>query len=205
MKQAVRHPDMTGSPPKQPLAALFTALLFLCASPLLAVETNSPAIKIERPGMTNLHRVSANLYRSAQPGAQGFTEIEKLGIKTVINLRAFHSDKDEMPRGRRPDLKLEQINFNTWHPENEDVVRFLKIVTETNRGPVLVHCYYGADRTGTMVAFYRMAVEGWTKQQAIAEMTGDRYGFHEVFSNLVHFIEKADVPALKKKAGIASP
>jgi protein tyrosine/serine phosphatase len=205
MKLTNQPRKLAGSKPVRKVTALLATFLVLCASLSLAVETNSPAIKIERPGMTNLHRVSAGLYRSAQPGAQGFSEIEKLGIKTVINLRAFHSDKDELPRGRRLDLKLEQINFNAWHPENEDVVRFLKIVTDTNRGPVLVHCYYGADRTGTMIAFYRMAVEGWTKQQAIAEMTGDRYGFHEVFSNLVHFIEKADVPALKKKAGLRSP
>ncbi len=188
------------------LVSLFSlvAVLLLGQHPAWAADTNAPArppaVKLEKPGLPNLHRVSDRLYRSAQPTPEGFREIERLGIKTVVNLRGFHSDKDEVPG--KHGLKLEHIRFNTWHPETEDMVRFLKIVTDTNRGPVLVHCQFGADRTGTMIALYRMAVQGWTKQEAIAEMTSDRFGFHAVWTNLVEFLKEVDVAALKKKAGI---
>jgi protein-tyrosine phosphatase len=41
---------------------------------------------------------------------------------------------------------------------------------------VFVHCRYGDDRTGMMIAAYRMAVEGWTPEEARQEM--EKFGFH---------------------------
>ena len=68
--------------------------------------------------------------------------------------------------------------------------------------PVFVHCLHGADRTGTMCAAYRVVVDGWTKQQAIDEMTKGGYGFHPVWANLPKFIENLDVEKIKAKAGL---
>ena len=44
-----------------------------------------------------------------------------------------------------------------------------------------MHCQQGADRTGTMMAFYRIAVQGWPKDDAIAEMKNGGYGFHSIW------------------------
>ncbi len=170
-------------------------LLVACVSPLTARDTNW-ANRIEQPGLPNLHRISDNLYRCAQPNAQGMRAAEKLGIKTVISLRALHSDKDELISTK---LKTERIYFNTWHAEEEDVLRFLKLVTNTNAGPVLVHCQHGADRTGTMIAIYRMVVQGWTKQEAIKEMTEGGFGYHAVWKNLIQYLNALDVESLKRK------
>lgn len=158
------------------------------------------AVKVNQPGLPNLHRVSTNLYRCAQPSADGLKAAEKLGIKTVISLRAFHSDKDEV---ESTTLRTERIRFNTWHPEDEDVIRFLKLVSNTNNGPFLVHCLHGADRTGTMIAIHRIAFDGWTKQEAIKEMTGGGFGYHTVWTNLIQYLNELDVQALKKKAGLS--
>ncbi len=157
------------------------------------------AVKVEQAGLPNLHRVTADIYRCAQPTAEGLLAAEKLGIKTVISLRAFHSDRDEV---KSTQLKRERISFNTWHPEDEDVVRFLKLVTNPASGPFLIHCQHGADRTGTMVAIYRIAVQGWTKQDAIKEMTGGGFGYHVVWKNLIKYLNNLDIEALKKKAGL---
>jgi protein tyrosine/serine phosphatase len=97
---------------------------------------------------------------------------------------------------------LVHIPVKTWDPKDEQVVRFLKTVTDKNRRPVFVHCQHGADRTGTMCAIYRVAVDGWTKQQAIDEMTKGGFGFHSVWTNLPKFIEKLDVKKVKAKAGL---
>ena len=91
-----------------------------------------------------------------------------MGIKTIINLRSFHSDRDEIGQAA---LAYEHIYMKAWHPEEKEVVRLLKIVTDPKRTPVLVHCQHGADRTGTMVAVYRIAVQGWSKAEAIRELT----------------------------------
>jgi len=152
-------------------------------------------------GVPNLHKMSGNLYRSAQPTAEGMKNLKRMGVKTIVNLRSFHSDRDEI--GDAP-LGYEHIYMKTWHPEHEDVVRFLKIATDPDKGPVLVHCMHGADRTGTMSAIYRVAVEGWTKEEAVREMTQGGFNFHEVWQNLPPWIADLDIEAIRKEAGIPS-
>ena len=150
-------------------------------------------------GVPNLHKISDTLYRSAQPTAEGMANLKALGIKTIINLRSFHSDKDEI--GNKG-LDYQHIHMKAWHPEIEDAVRFLKIVTDPKRTPVLVHCQHGADRTGTMCALYRVAVQGWTKEDALKEMREGGFGFHEIWVTLPEWFEKLDIDAIKKKVGI---
>lgn len=154
---------------------------------------------IKAPGLPNFHKVSEQLYRGEQPAPEGFTELKKRGIKTVVNLRAFHSDKEHLAG---TGLAYESISFKTWHPEEEDMVAFLKIVTDTAKQPVFVHCQHGADRTGTMCALYRMAVEGWPADEAIKEMKEGGFGFHAIWQNLEPFLRGLNIAELKKKAGM---
>ena len=150
-------------------------------------------------GVPNLHKVSDTLYRSAQPTAEGMANLKAIGIKTIINLRSFHSDQDEI---ENKGLDYEHIYMKAWHPEIKEAVKFLKIVTDPKRSPVLVHCQHGADRTGTMCALYRVTVQGWTKEEALREMREGGFGFHEVWINLPKWFEKLDIEAIKKQAGI---
>ncbi len=92
------------------------------------------------PGLPNLHRVSDTLLRSAQPSAEGMAQLPGLGVRTVVNLRSLHSDRDELGDLA---LRYEHIHMKAWHPEDEDVVRFLRIVTDPASGPVLLHCQHG--------------------------------------------------------------
>jgi uncharacterized protein (TIGR01244 family) len=155
---------------------------------------------VKLDGVPNLHKVTAGLYRSAQPTAAGMRNLKQLGIKTVVNLRSFHSDRDEIGK---TGLAYEHITMKAWHPEEKEAVRFLKIVTAAERGPVLVHCQHGADRTGTMCAVYRVAVQGWTKEDALKEMTEGGYGFHGVWQNLLRWINGLDIARIKRQAGMA--
>jgi protein tyrosine phosphatase (PTP) superfamily phosphohydrolase (DUF442 family) len=166
------------------------------------VSTNRP-VSWARPvmldGVPNLHQVSTDLYRSAQPSAQGMRNLKQKGIATVVNLRSFHSDRDEIGE---TGLAYEHIYMKAWHPERKEIVRFLQIVTDSKRTPVLVHCQHGADRTGTMCALYRVAVQGWTKEEAVREMTEGGYGFHEVWQNLPDWIAQLDIESIRRDAGI---
>lgn len=128
--------------------------------------------------------------------------LKKLGLKTIINLRSFHSDRDETIAAG---LAYEHIYMKPWHPEEEEVVRFLKIATDPKRTPVLVHCKHGADRTGTMVAVYRIAVQGWSKVEAIREMTQGGFGYHPIWSLLPIWVQTLDIGRIQKQAGIQSP
>jgi protein tyrosine phosphatase (PTP) superfamily phosphohydrolase (DUF442 family) len=183
------------------LTAVFLALAAIAAP--AQPSTNRPANwarPLTLPGITNFYQVTTNLYRGAQPTAEGMRQLKAMGIKSVVNLRSFHSDKDELAG---TGLKGFRFETKPWHAEEEDVVAFLKIVTDTNNLPVFVHCQRGADRTGTMCAMYRIAVCGWTKPQAIDELKNGGYAFSPVWRNLVAFIEKADIPEIKRRAGLS--
>ncbi|MGA1795891.1 MAG: fused DSP-PTPase phosphatase/NAD kinase-like protein [bacterium] len=154
---------------------------------------------LEYEGLPNLYKVSDDLYRGAQPTAEGMRRLKELGIKTVINLRTFHSDKDEIDD---TGLENEHIRVGAWYPSEKDIVHFLQIVTDKERTPVFVHCMHGADRTGVMVAVYRVVVCGWSKQDAIAEMTTGGFGYHRIWTHLVKLIEDLDADAIREKVGI---
>jgi len=153
-------------------------------------------------GVPNLHRVSDGLYRGAQPNAAGMIQLKAMGVKTVVNLRKFHSDRDEIGE---TGLAYEHIYINPLHPEDEDVVRFLQIATDASRRPVFVHCQHGSDRTGLMCAAFRVAVQGWSKQEAIAEWTQGGFGFHESLRNLVKYFRKLDMEEIRRRAGLPPP
>jgi protein tyrosine/serine phosphatase len=183
-----------------------TILILVCLLPYIIHafppdSTRNPdwAITIEKPGLPNLHKINDQLYRGAQPTVEGMEALKKMGIRTVVNLRSFNSDRKEIGL---TGLACEHIYMKTWHVEEHEVIRFLQIVTDTNRTPVFFHCMHGSDRTGTMCAIYRIAVQGWSKEEAIEEMTKGRYGYHTIWKNLVPFIEKLDIEKIKEKAGL---
>ena len=176
------------------VALLFTGIF----SP--AAETVSRpaawAVKLDRPGLPNCFQLTTNFYRGAQPSAKGMAELKTLGVKSVVNLRTFHSDREKISG---TGLKREHIKMEPWQANGDDVIRFLKIVADTNSLPVFVHCQRGADRTGTMCAMYRIFFCGWTKADALKEMKEGGFGFNPAWKNLVDYIEQADIESLKRK------
>ena len=108
-------------------------LALIVAGLLIAAERPVAwAVPMERAGLPNLHRVDAKLYRSAQPTAEGMTNLVALGVKTVVNLRDNHSDSDEI--GGLP-LAAKRIEIETWNPKVEQVKAFLAIMDDTNAVP----------------------------------------------------------------------
>lgn len=193
------------------------AAMWLCAVSLLLAgcATTTPPAPAPRPdqwatpvevaGIPNLYRVNGTLYRSAQPTRDGIARLDEgvglaagdAPIRTVLSLRINHTDASLAADTSR--VQLEHISVQSWYPEDEDVVRFLRIATDPARQPVLVHCRRGADRTGVMVAIYRVVVEDWTKADAIDEMTRGGYGFNPVWQNLVRYVEGLDVEAIRAR------
>lgn len=166
-------------------------------------KSNRPeswAQAVDVKGVPNLFQVSDSVYRSAQPNAEGMQNLKDMGIVTVINLRSFHSDRDEIGA---TGLAYEHIYMKAWHPERKEVVRFLQIATDPKRTPVLVHCQHGADRTGMMIAIYRVVVQNWSREDAIQEMTTGGFGFHPIWSGLPDWIRTLDVESIRKDAGIS--
>lgn len=124
------------------------------------------------------------LYRSGQMTVGGLKRvINDHGIKTVISLRDSHD-----PNLPPPDLAEEQfckhmeVNYHRlpprqWEaakgepiPVDENVRKFISILSDPRNHPVLVHCFAGIHRAGAYSAIYRMEFEGWSNDEAIAEL-----------------------------------
>ena len=151
-------------------------------------------------GAPNLHRIHDGLYRGAQPTAVGIANLKKMGIKTILNLRSSHGDLDEIGT---TGIAYEVLPMTAYGgPGENDVVRFLQLTTDQARAPLFFHCQHGADRTGLMCAVYRVAVQGWDKEEAIREMTRGGFGYHAVWGNLQTFLRELDVARVRKLAGL---
>ncbi len=162
-------------------------------------DSSKWAVPVKVEGVPGLFRVTPNLYRSGEPTLQGLLNLKAMGIKTVINLRDFHSDRQEVLAAG---LQYERIHMKAWFPLESVAVRFLKIVTDPKRAPVLVHCWLSSDRSGSLIAIYRIAVQGWTKEEAIEEMMEGDYGFHRILIDLPFWVNIADIDRIKREAGI---
>ncbi|MDR1137158.1 MAG: tyrosine-protein phosphatase, partial [Synergistaceae bacterium] len=129
------------------LAATVFFLVIIEAVCFGAVRNPDWAVPVELSGVPNLYRVTKNIYRGAMPTAEGLRELEKLGVKTVINLRAFHGDDN-----KGTSLREIRVRMHAWDPDVDDIVRVLRILSDESGGPYFVHCQHGADRTGLITA-----------------------------------------------------
>lgn len=175
-------------------AVAFAGLAIFLFFLLVYKDKSEAALQIELEGTHNFHRINGDLYRAAQPSARGMRVYEEYGIKTVINLRSMHSDMDEV---RGTGLVLVEIPIITWSISEGDVIAVLQAIRDADK-PVLVHCQHGADRTGLMIAMYRIVEQGWSRENAAAEMLGGGYGFHSIWKNIPDFLEEADIEYIKR-------
>ena len=121
--------------------------------------------------LPRFQKVSEKLYRGAQPGEGGIRRLRELGINTIINLRgASKRTRAQEAEARALGLNYFNVALPNWaRPQNERVERILEIINAPENGRVLVHCKEGVDRTGMIVAIYRMRHDGWSSNDALAE------------------------------------
>jgi protein tyrosine/serine phosphatase len=147
----------------------------------------------------NLYQMSPTLYRSALPDRGAVQLLEKLKVATVINFLP-ESDASWLST---PGITQVQLPYRTNHVDDADVLAALRAIqTAESNGPVLMHCKHGSDRTGLMAAMYRVVVQGWSKEDALNEMTQGGFGDSTHFKDGVRYMMKADVEKLR--AALAS-
>ena len=151
----------------------------------------APAEKLKLAGVSNAGKVSEMLLRGAQPSAQGLAELKKLGVTTIVDLRG-NSGPVARERAQAESLGMRFVNIPVlgWSaPDDAKVAQFLKVVQQDPTQKIFVHCYYGEDRTGVMVATYRIAQQNWTPEQAAAEMNS--FGFHyNLYRGMKSYVRK---------------
>ncbi|MBV8846803.1 MAG: tyrosine-protein phosphatase [Bryobacterales bacterium] len=129
------------------------------------------ASSVEAPGVTNFHQINDRVYRGAQPTAEGFASLAKLGVKTIVDLRG----KDERREVERQIVEADGMKYvnlpmkGMTTPADEQVAKALALLEDSSAGPVFVHCQRGADRTGAVMAIYRIEHDHWSNSDALKE------------------------------------
>jgi tyrosine-protein phosphatase SIW14 len=179
------------SPLRRQVAALIVAASI--AAPVYAKDTKSsnaaaaaaaPAVQID-----NFGRINENYYRGALPTGRDFSDLSKLGVKTLIDLTNGDGDTEEQRMAESAGMKFVKIAMSTRIvPTPEQISTFLSVVNDPANQPVYVHCVGGKHRTGVMTAIYRMTSEKWAAEKAFKEMKSYKFGadfLHPEFKKFV--------------------
>ncbi len=163
-------------------------IVLAVASPLLAQQ---PA-----QGIKNFYEVDQHVYRGAQPDKEGFEFLAKLGVKTVVNLR------QDGPESRREERLVTEAGMKYIHipmtgltpPTDPDIKKILGLLEDQTGGAVFVHCKRGADRTGAVIAVYRVDHDGWNNDQALKEaMARGMSPLQHPRQNYIRYFQRAAV------------
>ena len=148
----------------------------LCASAPAEGQSESaskpqhvPAKKLKLIGVPNFGEVTPHLYRGAQPSPQGFQALAAMGIDIVVDARLSHKSSEKKVV-TAAGMQYISIPWHCMFPKDKAMAQFLAVLRENPRKKIFVHCRLGDDRTGMMIAAYRMAVDHWTADEALKEM-----------------------------------
>ena len=192
----------------RPRTALLLALLL--AAPAVRASSGGAqdrpadwATAVDGTCVGNLYRIEDGFFRGAQPTVAGFQDLEKnLGVRCVLDLAGGPGDIHLVPEGS---IKLFHVPMSAWGLHDDLVLQALRIMVDPANRPLMVHCQHGADRTGALVALYRVVVQGWSKEKAVLEMNQGGYHHNALWRNLDRYVLKADVAALRKALGLEAP
>ena len=121
-------------------------------------------------GIPNFHQVNGHIYRGGQPSDEGWTGLAQLGVKTVIDLRLEDEHPTQLEAQAVQAAGMRYVNIpmhGVVAPSDEQIAQVLALLD--SESPVFVHCKRGADRTGAVIACYRMAHDRWDNQRAMKE------------------------------------
>ena len=169
--------------------------------PAKASPTHSIATRLKGKGIPNFARVSPNLYRGAQPSADGLEALRGLGVDIIVDLRGSASDT-EKAAVTRLGMQYVSIPSHCPFPKDKPWAQFLKVMQENRDKKVFVHCRLGDDRTGLAIASYRIADEGWSADEALNEM--EAFGFtgvhHVICPGVKSYVEQLPKKLQKNSA-----
>ncbi len=179
------------------LAVLLIVLVTGCSvkKDAAVVKKEYYAKPVAEVKLENFYKVDEKIYRSGQPNRDEFKKLYDYGIRYDLNLRQLHDDEDELAD---TPIKSYHIPINTPSMSYEQLVEAVSYLLKTD-GKTLVHCMHGSDRTGTVIAGYRIGVQGWSKEKAIDELINGGFGHHSFwFPNLPKLLNALDVEKFRK-------
>jgi protein tyrosine/serine phosphatase len=166
----------------------------------IAAERRVPA----SCGIINFGRVDERVYRGAQPDEIGMASLKQLGVKSIINLRMGNDVINaELEQAHNCSILYTNVPLaGIGRPSEEQIHQVLSLI-ETLPSPVFIHCQHGCDRTGTVIACYRIRHDGWSSEAALQE--AKRYGLSFFERGMRGYVidfaksHKAETPLLSAK------
>ncbi|MGZ3722924.1 MAG: fused DSP-PTPase phosphatase/NAD kinase-like protein [Bdellovibrionales bacterium] len=136
----------------------------------------------------NFITLSTEIYRGGRPTADGMIALKNLGVKTDLNLQGGDVQWDdpatasfmawwepgETPENIAKEKTIAeelQMNFvsiplnaiaTVSAQADADIDRALEILNDPSAQPVFIHCEHGKDRTGLVIALYRVKYQGYS-------------------------------------------
>jgi tyrosine-protein phosphatase SIW14 len=141
-----------------------------------------PAFGGSVQGIHNFYKVDEHVYRGAQPTDEGFQYLAKIGVKTVIDLRGVgEGRRNEESVVTAAGMKYINIPMTGLTPPSEaEITKILGMLEDGSSGPVFVHCQRGADRTGAVIASYRIDHDRWDNARALKEAMANGMSFFQI-------------------------
>ena len=118
-------------------------------------------------GVPNFGEVTPLLYRGGQPTREGFERLANMGINIVVDTGRSKRDEKQI---KKLGMRFVSLPWYCPFPKDDVFARFLKLIKDNSDRKIFVHCRLGNDRTGMMIAAYRMGAQGWDAEQALKEM-----------------------------------
>lgn len=159
----------------------------------------------QNENLPNFLKVDDHVYRGAQPTNSGFTDLADLGIKTIVDLRDIgeHSQAEERDLATSLGMRYVSIPMQGMAtPKDDQVAAVEALLNDTTSGPVFVHCKRGADRTGTVIAVYRIAHDGWDSKRALSEAKSDGMSIFQ--RAMQHYVSEYKPPVMASAVAIPS-
>jgi tyrosine-protein phosphatase SIW14 len=130
----------------------------------------------------NFRQVDEHVYRGAQPTIDGYKYLAQIGVKTVLDLRQ-NGERSSVERREVTALGMQYVNVpmsGLMPPTSEQMTKILGLLEDHTAGAVFVHCKRGADRTGAVIAAYRIDHYHWDNTRALKEAMSDGMRFFQL-------------------------
>jgi uncharacterized protein (TIGR01244 family) len=148
-------------------------------------------------GIANFGKVNDSLFRGAQPNAVGIKNLARLGIKSIINLRMTNEGwKAEEAEAHASGITYTNMPLRGIGRPTDAQVATLLALMETLPAPVFVHCRYGCDRVGTIIACYRIRHDRWSNESALDEAR--KYGLSILEQGMINYVREYGKASTKK-------
>jgi len=137
----------------------------------------------------NFYQVSDTVYRGGRPDGEGVMRLAQMGIKTIIDLEDDDNAvaQEKIWAANAGLFFIHEPMNGLETPRDNEVDDILAKMGDPSLTPVYVHCTEGVDRTGLIVALYRVIEEAWSPKDAHDEMMA--HGFKSILIAMNGYFE----------------